>query len=71
MDDIWAVMVPLQNDGGGEWITPEIQVWFSEESEARTWARKWCITHVGRAVVYRCSEVTSFKRVEEAKIKEF
>jgi hypothetical protein len=69
-DPIYAVMVPVQEDGGGEWINPVIPVWFQEELHAREWAKNWAATHTGFATVYRCEPVVDIRLEHPARFGE-
>lgn len=59
---VWAVMVPMQKDGGGEWVMPEIPVWFGDKNLAYNWARKWSKTHVGNASVLECKTLNKINK---------
>jgi hypothetical protein len=69
-EPIFAVMVPMQSDGCGEWQMPEIPVWFDLEAAARAWARSWAADHVGIALVYRCEAIVAIERSRAAEITE-
>jgi Uma2 family endonuclease len=69
-EPIFAVMVPTQSDGGGEWQTPEIPVWFDSEAAARAWARSWAADHTGIARVYRCQAIFDTERSMAAEVIE-
>jgi hypothetical protein len=69
-EPIFAVMVPTQSDGCGEWRTPEIPVWFDLEAAARAWARSWAADHTGIARVYRCEEIVNIERSRAVEITE-
>jgi len=59
---VWAVMVPMQKDGGGEWVMPEIPVWFGDKDPAYNWAHEWSKTHVGDASVLECKTLDKINK---------
>lgn len=63
-------MVPVQRDGGGEWIDPIMPIWFYTEAEARNWARTWASDHLGFATVYKCVPVADVRIRTEAAFDE-
>lgn len=67
---IYAVMVPIQKDGLGEWIDPDIPVWFYEENAACEWAREWARTHAGLATVYRCTPIVDIRLIRQPAFEE-
>jgi len=67
---VFAVMTPMQRDGGAELIDPEFRAWFLDEPAAREWARNWAVTHSGRAIVYRCVPLVDIQREQTVQIKE-
>lgn len=66
--ELYTVLVPMQNDGGGEWIDPAFRGLFGDVEEAKAWARQWALTHNGTAEVMKCIPVWECYRDIEPKI---
>lgn len=61
-DPVYAVMVPRQRDGFGEWMNPEFEpLYFTSEGGARQYARQWAEDHNGFATVYKCLPIVDIE----------